>query len=123
MRRCKKQNYTDIEVIRSFWQKSFFEDKYIGIVTVKNVITDEIKTYLGFGKGNNLEEDEDFLITDKSSLELNAKLNSELVIILMMFYMFNGKIDYEELKNICKDCGFEKHIKNIEMLQKKDKGD
>lgn len=33
MRRCKKQNYTDIEVIRSFWQKSFFfEDKYIGIV-------------------------------------------------------------------------------------------
>ncbi len=74
MRRCKQEGYTHIKVICSRWYTPVvwsYLDKgevgCIGIVTIEDTITGEIKQYIGLGKGENQEFDEDLIIAGGSS--------------------------------------------------------
>jgi hypothetical protein len=70
---CKQEGYTHILVISSRWYtpaEYCYLDKgevgCIGIVTVGDNITGQIKQYIGLGKGENREFDEDLIIAGGS---------------------------------------------------------
>lgn len=69
MRMCKQEGYTHVKVLDSVWyQPNTYrylgtgDVTCIGIVKVQDTITSEIKQYIGYGKGENLEHDEDLII-------------------------------------------------------------
>lgn len=76
MRKCKQIGYEHIEVLDSIW---FTPAMYpplergniacIGIVKVKDTITNEIKSYIGYGMGENVKFDEDYIIASGSKLK------------------------------------------------------
>lgn len=70
MRRVNAVGFEHIYVISSKWWPVTvyrYADKgdlsCIGIVKVKDTITDTVKYYIGVGKGENLEFDEDLIAT------------------------------------------------------------
>lgn len=73
MRRCKQEGYNHIKIICSKWYTPnvyHYLDKgevgCIGIVTVEDTLTEQIRTYIGLGKGENQEFDEDLIIAGGS---------------------------------------------------------
>lgn len=52
-------------------------------------------------------------------LGINENISFEKQITLIIFCVFLGVIDAEKVKQICKEHGFEKYIKDFEMLGKK----
>lgn len=69
MRMCKQRGYTHIKVISSRWYTpavyQYFdkgEVSCIGIITVEDTITGEIKQYIGLGTGKDPIFDEDLII-------------------------------------------------------------
>ena len=46
-------------------------------------------------------------------LGIDENLNFETQMIMLIFYIFNGNINIEKIKQVCKECGFEKYIKDI----------
>lgn len=73
MRKCEIEGFKNIEVLDSIWYSSavyHYLDKgevgCIGIVTIKDAISGEIKQYIGLGKGEDRIFDEDLIITGGS---------------------------------------------------------
>lgn len=76
MRKCKQMGYEHIEVLDSIW---FTPATYpplergniagIGIVKTKDTITKEIKSYIGYCMGENVQFDEDYIIASGSKLK------------------------------------------------------
>ena len=69
MRMCKQKGYEHIQVLDSQWYSPCGYDYIdtgeatcIGIVTVVDTISKEIKTYIGFAKGDYIIFDEDLII-------------------------------------------------------------
>lgn len=57
------------------------------------------------------------MIKNKSILKelgITEDLSFEKQMILIIFCVFLGVIDAEKVKQICKECGFEKYIKDLE---------
>ena len=75
MRKCEQQGYEHIWVLDSIW---FSPTMYqplqggnincIGMVKIRDDITDEIKYYIGYGKGENRIFDEDYIIASGNRL-------------------------------------------------------
>lgn len=76
MRKCKQQGYEHIEILDSIW---FTPARYqplesgniacIGIVKTKDTITKEIKSYIGYGMGKDVNFDEDYIIASGAKLK------------------------------------------------------
>ena len=76
MRKCKQNGYEHIEIVDSIW---FTPAKYyplesgniacIGIVKTKDTITKEIKSYIGYGMGKDVNFDEDYIIASGAKLK------------------------------------------------------
>ena len=80
MRKCKQNGYEHIEILCSTW---FTPAKYqpiepgniacIGIVKTKDTITKEIKSYIGYGMGEDVNFDEDYIIASGATLNKKSK--------------------------------------------------
>ena len=80
MRKCKQQGYEHIEILGSTW---FTPARYqpleygniacIGIVKIKDTITKEIKSYIGYGMGEDVNFDEDYIIASGATLNKKSK--------------------------------------------------
>lgn len=76
MRKCKQQGYEHIEILDSIW---FTPARYypleggniacIGIVKIKDTITKEIKSYIGYGMGEDINFDEEYIIASGAELK------------------------------------------------------
>lgn len=56
-------------------------------------------------------------------LKMNKDIPTELMCAMVIFLIFNDKLDYKKLKDVCKKAGFEKYIKDIEKLELEEKND
>lgn len=75
MRKCEQQGYENIWVLDSIWFSpvnptaiGYGVINCIGMVKIRDDITDEIKYYIGYGKGENRIFDEDYIIANGNRL-------------------------------------------------------
>lgn len=75
MRKCNQIGYEHIEVLDSIWFSpvnptaiGYGVINCIGMVKIRDEITDEIKCYIGYGKGENIIFDEDYIIANGNKL-------------------------------------------------------
>lgn len=54
-------------------------------------------------------------------LKMNKDIPTELMFVIVFLLIFQEKLDYKMLKEVCEKAGFEKYIKDIEKLELEEK--